>query len=119
MKFRAKDGSSDPPGPGRNGEPDFHGEKRCNATHASTTDPEAQLCRKGSGKEAKLSFLGHALMEKRARCRDDGDEGDRHGRTAERKAAEEMIVRHPPGVRRIILGRDRGYDAASFVANKT
>src|SRR5271166_3865305 len=49
--FKAKDGSSDPPGPGRNGERDFHGEKRCNATHASTTDPEAQLYRKGPGKE--------------------------------------------------------------------
>ena len=63
--FRAKDGSDDPPGPGRNGERDFHGEKRSNATHASTTDPEAQLYRKGRGKEAKLSFMGHTLMENR------------------------------------------------------
>ena len=49
--FKAKDGSSDPPGSGRNGERDFHGEKRSNATHASSTDPEAQLYRKGRGKE--------------------------------------------------------------------
>ena len=64
--FRAKDGSDDPPGSGRNGERDFHGEKRSNATHASTTDPEAQLYRKGRGKEAKLSFMGHTLMENRS-----------------------------------------------------
>src|ERR1700751_948056 len=63
--FRAKDGSGDPPGPGRNGERDFHGQKPSNATHASSTDPEAQLSRKGHGKEAKLSFRGHALMENR------------------------------------------------------
>jgi hypothetical protein len=64
--FKAKDGSSEPPGAGRNGERDFHGEKPSNATHASTADPEAQLYRKGRGKEAKLSFMGHALMENRS-----------------------------------------------------
>src|SRR5215470_17237290 len=48
--FKAKDGSGDPPSPGRNGERDFHGEKPSNATHASSTDPEAQLYRKGRGK---------------------------------------------------------------------
>src|ERR1700731_1194160 len=57
--FKARDGSDDPPGPGRNGERDFHGEKRSNATHVSTTDPESQLYRKGRGKEAKLSFMGN------------------------------------------------------------
>jgi hypothetical protein len=57
--FTAKDGSSDPPEPGRNGERDFHGEKRGNAAHPSTTDPEAQLYKKWPGKEAKLSFIGH------------------------------------------------------------
>jgi hypothetical protein len=61
--FKATDGSSDPPEPGRNGEQDFHGEKRSNSTHASTTDSKAQLYRKGPGKQAKLSFMGHALME--------------------------------------------------------
>ena len=54
----------DPPA-GRNGEVDFHGERRTNATHASTTDPDARLYRKGSGREAKLCYLGHALMENR------------------------------------------------------
>ena len=52
--FRPKDGSGEPPAPGRNGERDFHGEKRSNETHASTTDPDARLYRKGRGKEAKL-----------------------------------------------------------------
>jgi len=114
--FKAKDGSGDPPGPGRNGERDFHGEKRSNATHVSTTDPEAQLYRKGRGKEAKLSFMGHTLMENRnglivvaALTKATG--------TAERSAAEEMIVRHSPGASRITLGADKGYDAASFVAD--
>jgi hypothetical protein len=63
--FRPKDGSGDPPAPGRNGERDFHGERRTNETHASTTDPEARLYRKGRGKEAELAFMGHLLMENR------------------------------------------------------
>src|SRR4051794_18741156 len=63
--FRPKDGRGEPPGPGRNGECHFHGEKRSNETHASASDPEARLYRKGKGKEAKLCFIGHALMENR------------------------------------------------------
>lgn len=50
--FRPKDGSGEPPGPGRNGDRDFHGEKRSNETHASTSDPEARLYRKGNGQRA-------------------------------------------------------------------
>jgi transposase len=61
--FRRKDGGDEPPGPGRNGERDFRGEKRSNATHASTTDPDARLYRKGSGQAAELCYIGHALME--------------------------------------------------------
>jgi transposase len=114
--FKATDGSNDPPGPGRNGERDFHGEKRSNSTHASTTDPEAQLYRKGPGKEAKLSFMGHALMENRSGLVVAATVTKATG-TAERKAAQEMIVRHSPGVRRVTLGCDKGYDAASFVAD--
>ena len=55
----------EPPSTGRNAETNFHGETRTNATHASTIDPEAKLYRKGAGMEAKLAFLGHALMENR------------------------------------------------------
>ena len=64
--FRPKDG--EPPvstGGNRNPEVDFHGEKRCNDTHASVTDPKSRLFKKGKGKEAKLCFMGHILMENR------------------------------------------------------
>jgi transposase len=114
--FKATDGSSDPPGSGRNGERDFHGEKPSNATHASSTDPEAQLYRKGRGKEAKLSFMGHALMENRSGLIVAATLTKATG-TAEREAAEAMIVRRSPGARRITLGADKGYDAAAFVAD--
>src|ERR1700755_3073867 len=63
--FRPKDGSGDPPGPGRNGERDFHGEKRSNETDASVTDPDARLYRKANGRESRLCYMGHALMENR------------------------------------------------------
>ena len=64
--YRPKDGSDEEntDGGGRNREADFHGEKRSNDSHASTSDPEARLYSKGRGKEAKLCFMGHALMEK-------------------------------------------------------
>jgi hypothetical protein len=52
--------------PGRSSGEDFHGETRLNATHQSTTDPEARLARKGPGREARLSYLGHVLMENRS-----------------------------------------------------
>ena len=61
--LRRKDGTDEPPGPGRNGERNFRGEKRGNETHASTTDPDARLARKSQGHEAKLGFTGHLLME--------------------------------------------------------
>jgi transposase len=65
-RFRRRDGSDEPPiGGGRNREADFHGQRRSNDTHASTTDPDARLYRKGPGKEAKLCFRGYALMENR------------------------------------------------------
>ena len=64
---RPKDGPAEPPAGagGRNAEADFHGQKRSNDTHASTTDPDARLYKKGKGKEAKLCFIGHGLMENR------------------------------------------------------
>jgi hypothetical protein len=58
-------GSGEPPGPGRNGERNFHKEKRSNETHASTTDPDARLYRKADGRESRLWFMGHVLMENR------------------------------------------------------
>lgn len=63
--FRRKDGSDEPPAPGRNGERNFRKDQRSNETHASTTDPDARLARKSNGQEAKLAYTGHLLMENR------------------------------------------------------
>jgi len=65
--FKPKDDSSQPPADGgRNTEANFHGHKRSNESHASTTDPDAKLYRTGPGKEARLCFMGHSLMETRS-----------------------------------------------------
>ena len=112
--FRPKDGSGEPPAPGRNGERDFHGERRSNDTHASTTDPEARLLRKSAGREAKLCFMGHALMENRSGLIVDAclTRADGH---AERVAALAMIEPRADRPGRITLGADKGYDAEDFV----
>jgi hypothetical protein len=101
----------------RNAEVDFKGEKRSNATHASTTDPEARLYKKSPGTGAALCFMGHALMENRSGLIVQGDltQADGH---AERRAALDMVHRHSPGsTRKLTLGADKGYDAAEFVSN--
>jgi transposase len=112
--FRAKDGADEPPSEGRNGERDFRGEKRSNDTHASTSDPEAKLYRKGPGREAKLSYIGNAMTENRHGLVVEAELGTASG-TMEREAAETMVVRHSPGSRRITLGADKAYDARAFV----
>jgi transposase len=113
--FRAKDGSDEPPKPGRNGERDFHGEKRTNETHASTTDPDAKLYRKSSNTAAKLSYIGHALAENRHGLIVQADATKATSR-AEREAALAMIERQDPGSeRRLTLGADKGYDTRAFV----
>lgn len=102
--------STDDPG---NPSVDFRGERRTNATHASTTDPEARLYKKATGQEAKLCFLGHVLME------------NRHGLvvntrltpatgTAEREAALALVASRPT-TQRITLGGDKNYDTPAFV----
>ena len=63
--FRPKDGSGEPPAPGRNGERNFHNDKRSNDSHASTTDPDGRLYRKADGRESRLCFMGHVLMGNR------------------------------------------------------
>jgi transposase len=113
--FRPKDGSGPPPGPGRNGERDFHGEKRSNDTHASTTDPDAQLIRKGPGQASRLAYMGHVLMENRNGLAVDARLTRATG-TAEREAALAMIEDRP-GAHRVTLGADKAYDAAAFVAS--
>jgi transposase len=112
--FRPRDGSGEPPAPGRNGERDFHGERRSNETHASTTDSEARLFRKGRGKEAKLCFMGHLLMENRSGLVVDATLGEATG-TAEREAALAMLGAIA-GRHRVTLGADKAYDVAAFVA---
>ena len=109
-------GPNEPPpaSGGRNAEADFRGEKRSNATHASTTDPDAKLYRKGPGMEARLAFLGHALMENRSGLIVDACLTKVSGH-AERVAALAMIEPHADRPRPITLGADRGYDAADFV----
>jgi transposase len=113
--FRPKDGDDGPSGPGRNAERDFHGERRSNETHASTTDPDARLYRKGPGKEAKLAHMGHLLMENRSGLVVAARMTPATGR-AEREAAIAM-VEAVPGRHRITLGADKGYDAGDFVAD--
>ena len=115
--FRARDGSDEPPSAGRNGDQDFHGKTRANDTHASTTDPDAKLFKKGAGKEAKLCFMGHALMENRNGLVVQAHLTEASG-TAEREAAIVMLDQQSPGsTRRITLGADKGYDVASFVSD--
>jgi transposase len=111
--FLPKDTAPPDGGGGRNPEVDFHGERRLNQTHAFISDPEERLFRKGNGKEAKLCFMGHVLME------------NRHGLiitprltvatgTAERSAAEHMVGDFP-GRHRITVGGDKAYDTREFV----
>lgn len=104
----------EPPAAGRNAEVDFHGQKRSNETHASRTDPEARLYRKGPGKEAKLCFMGHALMENRNGLVVDACLTQANGH-AEREAALALIEPHADRPGRITLGGDKNYDAEDFV----
>jgi hypothetical protein len=113
---RDTDGSGEPPaqGGGRNAEADFHGQKRSNDTHASTTDPEARLYRKGKGKETKLCFIGHGLMENRHGPLVDACLTLANGH-AERVAALHMIEPRADRPTAITLGADKAYDAEDFV----
>ncbi len=120
--FRPKDEGTPPSTPeppagaagGRNAEVDFHGQRLSNDTHRSITDPEARLYRKGRGREAKLSFMGHALMENRHGLIVDGCVTEANGH-AERTAALAMIEKRADRPNRITLGADKGYDAEDFV----
>lgn len=109
------DSDKQPKGGGRNPTVDFHGEKRSNQTHQSTTDPEARLMRKGPGKEAKLSFSGHALMENRNGLCIDLKINEATGH-AEREAALSMLSRQGrKRVRPKTMGADKGYHSSDFI----
>jgi transposase len=115
--FTRKDaGPSAPPDDPSNPTVNFHGERRRNATHQSTTDPEAQLAKKGAGKEARLCYSANALMENRHALLMDFQVEPADGH-AERRAALAMVDERVPGRRRITLGGDKGYDTRDFVAN--
>jgi len=101
---------------GRNPDVDFHGERRGNASHRSTTDPEARLARKGSGKEAKLCYAGHTLIENRNGLIVDLELTQATG-TAEREAGLRLLEReHGRQGGRMSVAADKGYDVKGFVA---
>ncbi len=105
-------GPTPPPDDPGNPTVNFHHERRSNATHASTSDPEARLMRKGPGRDAKLSYHGHVLMENRHGLAVDGCVTQATG-LAERETALAMATNLRPGA---TLGADKGYDVPGFVA---
>lgn len=118
--FRPKDQDDDPrsddgaPPAGRNAERDFRGEKRSNKTHASTSDPDAKLYRKGNGQSSRLCFMGHVLMENRNALIVEAALTQASG-TAEREAALAMLDRRTCRSRRVTLGADKAYDVRAFI----
>jgi len=114
--FRPKDGPPSNPPAGRNVEVQWHGEKRSNETHASTTDPESRLYRKSNAAPAKLCYSGHLLMEHRSALIVDAELTTADG-YAERATAVEMLARLPATARRRTVAGDKGYDTRGFVAD--
>ena len=112
FRRRNDDDDADDSGSGAVHTEDFRGEKLSNQTHESTTDPEARLMRKG--KEAKLVFMAHALMDNRHGLVSDFRLTEANG-MAERDAALDMLIQIP-GSRRLTVGADRGYDSRDFVS---
>jgi transposase len=112
--FRPKDEDEPPAGGGRNAPSDFHGQRRSNQTHVSTTDPEARLMRKGRQQEARLCYSGHLLTENRNGFIVDALLGEASG-WSEREAAVRLVDRQQlkPGA---TLGADKAYDTQDFVA---
>ena len=113
--FRRRD-ESEPPAPG-GGNPtvNFHGERRTNDTHQSTTDPDARLYKKARGREARLGYLGHVVLEHRSGLIVSALVTPATGR-AEREAAVAMLAGRP-GHHRITVAGDKGYDTRDFVAD--
>lgn len=112
--FQRKDDEGDPPhGGGRNSEANFHGEKRSNKTHASKTDSDALLAKKGPGKEARLSYMGHTVMENRNGLIVKAAMSQATG-TAEREVAATLLM-EMRGRKRRTVGADKNYDTAGFV----
>ncbi|CAB4595663.1 unannotated protein [freshwater metagenome] len=113
--FKPKDGPPSDPPAGRNAEVQWHGEKRTNDTHASTTDPDARLYRKSHNTAATLCYSGHLLMEHRNALIVDAELTFADG-YAERATAIEMLARLPKTKRRRTVAGDKAYDTKGFVA---
>lgn len=109
--MRRRDGSDDPPPPGRNPHVDFHGERRTNDTHVAPHEPQAKLFRKGKSQAAKLYYMGHVLMEHRNGLPVDVQVTEATG-FAEREAALAMLKRHGAST----AAADKAYDTRDFVA---
>lgn len=115
--FKPNDGPGNPPASStKNPDVDFHGEKRSNKTHRSTTDPEALLARKSAGTPARLCYAGHLLMENRNALVVDAELTQADG-YAERATAIELLARLPARKRRRTVAADKGYDTRGFVAD--
>ena len=112
--FKSRDSvDKDPPNDGGNPTVDFRGESRSNDTHASTTDPEARLAKKSKGKEAKLSYSAHALMENRNGLLMDFRVDQADGQAEWRNAL--TMLEQVAGAQPITVGGDKGYDVRGFV----
>jgi transposase len=115
--FKPKDHDPDGDGPtGRNAEVQWHGQKRSNDTHASTTDPDARLYRKSNNTAAQLCYAGHLLIEHRSALIVDAEVTAATG-YAERDCATEMLKRLPKRRRRRTVAGDKNYDTRGFVAD--
>jgi transposase len=113
--MRRRDGSDEPPGPGRNPTVNWHGEKRSNETHVAPKDPEAKLFCKGKGQAAKLCYMGHTLMDHRHGLIVDVEVTEANG-YAERATALKLLDRNAARERRTVAA-DKAYDTAQFVAD--
>jgi transposase len=107
--FKPKIGKGDDDGS------NFHAQRRKNDTHQSTTDPEARLYRKADGREAKLCYIGHALMENRNGLAVGGMVTQANG-VAERRASEALLKKKAKGSKRLTVGADKAYDTSDHVA---
>ena len=111
--YRPKSNDDDGNGMGRNREANFHGEKRSNKTHASSTDDEALLAKKGPGKEARLSYMGHTVMENRSGMIVQAEASQATG-VAEREIAAKLLSQLS-GKQHKTVGGDKNHDTKSFV----
>ena len=113
--MRRRDGSDEPPGPGRNPTVNWHGEKRSNESHVAPKDPQAKLFCKGKGQAAKLCYMGHTLMDHRHGLIVDVEVTEADG-YAERATALKLLDRNASRGRRTVAA-DKAYDTAQFVAD--